>query len=109
MRDITLAETCRIEGRCCQCLKPVIERSLGGLGYEMEDYRCIECGGSDSRVEKTKGAGIHPLVLTLIILGIGMAAACWSIYADFSAIKCHPVQATRIWTDGRNGATTECL
>jgi hypothetical protein len=55
MNDLTLAEICRIEGRCIKCRQLVAQRALAGTSDDKEDYLCRRCGGVDSRVEQPTG------------------------------------------------------
>lgn len=41
-----------------------------------------------------------------VIVAVGVM---WWAFEQEAPTSCHPIQAQRVYTDGRNGATTQCL
>lgn len=43
-------------------------------------------------------------VFVIVVVGV-----MWWAFEQEAPTSCHPIQAQRVYTDGRNGATTQCL
>lgn len=55
----------------------------------------------------TSNATIAAAVFAVFV--IVAAGVMWWAFEQEAPTSCHPIQAQRVYTDGRNGATTQCL